>query len=163
MCLSQAEHPLQALVFIPKADKGAYADNYRPLDMPDTCDRIIDSAIYAVLAESFKDSLHPVQALLNHFKEPQANYAQMQHYLELKDAQFSVMLSDFAKAFERVNPWVLQCLAARPRRGLKRMSFTLCLGVAPSTKCKVSCSSLFLSIKALLWEEQPLLFFSVLP
>ena len=113
-CLSQADHPLQALVFIPKADKGAYADNYRPLDMPDTCDRIIDSAIYAVLAESFKESLHPAQALLNHFKEPQANYAQMQHYLELKDAQYTVMLSDFAKAFERVNPWwVLQCLAAR--------------------------------------------------
>ena len=80
MCLSQAEHPLQALVFIPKADKGACADNYRPLDMPNTSDRIIDSAVYAILAEAFKESL----------------------------------LTDFAKAFERVNPWwIFECLAAR--------------------------------------------------
>ena len=98
--------PSRTLVFIPKADKGAYAENYRPLDMPDTSDRIIDSAVYAVLAQSLKKSLHPAQALLNYFKEPQANYAQMQHYLELKDAQYTVTLSDFAKAFERMNPGI---------------------------------------------------------
>ena len=82
--------------------------------MPNTSDRVIDSAVYAVLAESLKHSLHPAQALINGFKEPQANYAAMQHYLELKKESYAVMLTDFAKAFERINPWwVLECLAAR--------------------------------------------------
>ena len=38
--------PQQSLVFIPKADQGEYADNYRPLGLPNTCDRIIDRAAY---------------------------------------------------------------------------------------------------------------------
>ena len=44
---SQASPPLQSLVFIPKADAGEYADNYRPLGLPNTCDRIVDRAAYA--------------------------------------------------------------------------------------------------------------------
>ena len=58
--------------------------------------------------------MHPAQVLLHHFKEPQSNYAEMQHYLKLKDAQHLVVLTDFVKAFERVNPWwILECLVAR--------------------------------------------------
>ena len=34
--------PIQTLVFIPKADQGDYADNYRPLGLPNTSDRIVD-------------------------------------------------------------------------------------------------------------------------
>ena len=32
----QAPAPVQALVFIPKADAGSYADNFRPLGLPNT-------------------------------------------------------------------------------------------------------------------------------
>ena len=42
----QTPPPLQSLVFIPKADKADYADNYRPLGLPNTCDRLIDRAAY---------------------------------------------------------------------------------------------------------------------
>ena len=42
----QAPAPVQALVFIPKADAGPYADNFRPLGLPNTADRIIGQAVY---------------------------------------------------------------------------------------------------------------------
>ena len=39
-----ASPPLQSLVFIPKADSGDYADNYRPLGLPNTWDRLLGRA-----------------------------------------------------------------------------------------------------------------------
>ena len=70
----QAAPPLQSLVFIPKADKGDYADNYRPLGLPNTCDRLIDRAAYTQFAPGLVGYLHPAQARLNTFREPQANF-----------------------------------------------------------------------------------------
>ena len=109
----QAAPPLQSLVFIPKADKGDYADNYRPLGLPNTCDRLIDLAAYTQFAPSLVGYLHPAQALLNTFREPQANFLTVQQFLDNTDVPGSVLLSDLAKAFERVNPhWIMHVLFA---------------------------------------------------
>ena len=109
-----APPPTQALVFIPKADKGEYADNYRPLGLPNTADRLIDRAAYINFCQALMGALHPAQALLNSFREPQANYLEVQNFLDGSDDCNVVLLSDLAKAFERVNPhWIIRVLIAR--------------------------------------------------
>ena len=109
-----APPPTQALVFIPKADKGEYADNYRPLGLPNTSDRLIDRAAYTQFCHALMGALHPAQALLNSFREPQANYLEVQSFLDNSESWNVVLLSDLAKAFERVNPhWIMQVLIAR--------------------------------------------------
>ena len=106
--------PTQALVFIPKADQGEYADNYRPLGLPNTCDRIVDRAAYTLFCQTLIGKLHPAQALLNLFREPQGNYLAVQQFLDTQETTHCVLLSDLAKAFERVNPhWIIHVLAAR--------------------------------------------------
>lgn len=55
--------PIQTLVFIPKADQGDYADNYRPFGLPNTSDRIIDRAAYTRFCSCLTGALHPAQAL----------------------------------------------------------------------------------------------------
>ena len=109
-----ASPPLQSLVFIPKADQGEYADNYRPLGLPNTCDRILDRSIYSPFSHCLLGALHPAQALLNLFREPQFNYLDIQHFLDNAMHLHSVLLSDLAKAFERVNShWIMHVLVAR--------------------------------------------------
>ena len=106
--------PHQSLVFIPKADQGEYADNYRPLGLPNTCDRIIDRAAYSNFCQTLMNSLHPAQALLNIFREPQYNYLEVQDFLNCSHEARAVLLSDLAKAFERVNPhWIIHVLMCR--------------------------------------------------
>ena len=106
--------PQQSLVFIPKADQGEYADNYRPLGLPNTCDRIIDRAAYSNFCQTLMNSLHPAQALLNIFREPQYNYLEVQDFLNCSHEERVVLLSDLAKAFERVNPhWIIHVLMCR--------------------------------------------------
>ena len=72
---------------------------------------------------ALRGSLHPSQTLVNIFREPQGNFLDMQTYLGDRARPYFVLLSDLAKAFERVNPhgvlrilqilnapvWVLQC------------------------------------------------------
>ena len=104
-----ASPPLQSLVFIPKADQGEYADNYRPV-----FDRILDRSAYSPFSRCLFGALHPAQALLNLFREPQFNYLDVQHFLDNAMHSHSVLLSDLAKAFERVNPhWIMHVLVAR--------------------------------------------------
>ena len=106
--------PQQSMVFIPKADQGEYADNYRPLGLPNTCDRIIDRAAYSNFCQTLMNSLHPAQALLNIFREPQYNYLEVQDFLNCSHEERVVLLSDLAKAFERVNPhWIIHVLMCR--------------------------------------------------
>ena len=101
-------------MFIPKADSGDYADNYRPLGLPNTCDRIVDRAAYAKFCAVLIGYLHPAQALLNLFREPQFNYLEIQNLLDNLSQQSSVLLSDLAKAFEQVNPhWIMHVLFLR--------------------------------------------------
>ena len=60
------------------------------------------------------NSLHPAQALLNMFREPQYNYLEVQDFLNCSHEERSVLLSDLAKAFERVNPhWIIHVLMCR--------------------------------------------------
>ena len=60
------------------------------------------------------NSLHPAQALLNIFREPQYNYLQVQDFLNCSHEERAVLLSDLAKAFERVNPhWIIHVLMCR--------------------------------------------------
>ena len=59
------------------------------------------------------NSLHPAQALLNIFREPQYNYLEVQDFLNCSHEERAV-LSDLAKAFERVNPhWIIHVLMCR--------------------------------------------------
>ena len=54
------------------------------------------------------NSLHPDQALLNMFRGPQYNYLEVQDFLNFSQEERAVLLSDLAKAFERVNPhWII--------------------------------------------------------
>ena len=106
-----APPPVQALTFIPKADAGHHADNFRPLDMPDTAARLIDSAVFMCMMRSLPTSLHQAQALINTLKEAPANFLDIQDRLLDSTADSLVLLTDLAKAFERVNPgWLLQIL-----------------------------------------------------
>ncbi len=59
-------------------------------------------------------ALHPAQALLNLFREPQFNYLEVQNFLDNTLHAHCVLLSDLAKAFGRVNPhWIIRVLVAR--------------------------------------------------
>jgi hypothetical protein len=49
--------PQQLLVWIPKAEAGFQADNWRPLSMPVTWDRLIDQAAYAAIVPFFEAQL----------------------------------------------------------------------------------------------------------
>ncbi|CAE7228782.1 unnamed protein product, partial [Symbiodinium microadriaticum] len=109
--LGDAPPPTQALTFIPKADSGNFADNFRPLDMPDTAARIIDSAVFSKLMQSFCPILHQSQALVSSMKEAPANYLAIQDALWEQGSGAVALLTDMAKAFERVNPgWLLHVL-----------------------------------------------------
>ena len=109
--LGETPPPTHALTFIPKADAGHYADNFRMLDMPDTAARIMDSPVFANLMHSFCPVLHQSQALVSALKEAPANYLAIQDALWARDSGSVVMLTDMAKAFERVNPgWLLGVL-----------------------------------------------------
>ena len=58
--------------------------------------------------------MHPAQALLHIFREPQFNYLEVQSLLDDPAHQSSVLLSDLAKAFEGVNPhWIMHVLFVR--------------------------------------------------
>ena len=95
--------PIQVLTFIPKADSGNFADNFRPVDMPDTVARIIDSAVFAAMMKDIAPVLHQSQALVRALKEGSVNF------LTVQDG--ARQLTDMAKAFERVNPgWLLETL-----------------------------------------------------
>jgi hypothetical protein len=74
--------------------------------------------------------LHPAQALLNTFREPQGNFSTMQDFLFHRHTHvhLGVLLTDLQKAFEYVHPiWIQQVLIARqaPLWLLKYAEYTL--------------------------------------
>ena len=97
--LGDTPPPTQALTFIPKADSGSYADNFRPLDMPDTAARVIDAAVLTNLMHTMCPLLHQSQALVSSIKEAPANFLAMQDALWARQADSVVLLTDMAKAF----------------------------------------------------------------
>ena len=85
--------------------------------MPTTADRTLAAVVYFWILQKAPDLLHPSQALLNTFREPQGNFLDMWEALHTlkksKDLSF-VLFTDLKKAFEYINPeWILLILRAR--------------------------------------------------
>ena len=110
--------PEPLLVWIPKALEGLSPDNWRPLGLPTTFLRVLSAAIYNKMQAKIVGLLHPSQALLNDFREPQGNFMDAHKALrqrhDSKAPLTTVALTDYMKAFEIVNPqWILAVLQAR--------------------------------------------------
>ena len=123
--------PKQLLVWIPKATIGMHADDWRPLGMPTTFDRIFAAAIYKWTVSQNADILHPSQALLNDLREPQVNFKTISEKFQAswnkKSPLTSVLFTDLQKAFEYVHPaWIIAVLTARgaPRWLVKYTQYT---------------------------------------
>ena len=52
--------PMQVGVWIPKAKMGPEADNFRPLGMPNTLDRLVDGTIASVVMRAVSSNMHPI-------------------------------------------------------------------------------------------------------
>ena len=105
--------PVQVGVWIPKAKVGPTADYFRPLGMPNTCDRLVDGTIAAVVMKATCTYMHPSQVVMNCFKEPQHAVHAIQALLD-SNTPVAALLVDLSKAFERVNPyWILHILRMR--------------------------------------------------
>ena len=105
--------PVQVGVWIPKAKVGPTADFFRPLGMPNTCDRLVDGTIAAVVMKATSAHMHPSQVVMNCFKEPQHAVHAIQALLD-STTPVAALLVDLSKAFERVNPyWILRILRMR--------------------------------------------------
>ena len=106
---------------------GPKADNFRPLGMPNTLDRLVDSTNAARLMHHTAHLLHPSQTVMSYFKEPQRAVAEIQRILD-GDHPACALLADLSKAFERVNPhWIMYLLRLRgaPRWVLTYARFVL--------------------------------------
>ena len=73
--------PNPLLVWIPKAVAGPYPDCWRPLGMSTTFHRNLAGSIYYHIVATVKNLLHPSQALLNNFREPQHNFLTAHNFL----------------------------------------------------------------------------------
>ena len=81
--------------------------------MPNTCDRLVDGTIAAVIMKATCAYMHPSQVVMNCFKEPQHAVNAIQTLLD-SDVPMAALLVDLSKAFERVNPyWILHILQMR--------------------------------------------------
>ncbi len=106
----QALPPVQVGVWIPKAKMGPEADNFRPLGMPNTLDRLVDGTVAAQVMRATAPTMHPSQTVMSMFKELQRAVTGIQNLLDSSKATCS-LLADLSKAFERVNPhWILRLL-----------------------------------------------------
>ena len=102
--------PLQVGVWIPKAKMGPEADNFRPLGMPNTLERLVDGTAAGQVMRVTAPNMHPSQTVMSMFKEPQRAVTGIQNLLDSSRATCS-LLADLSKAFERVNPhWILRLL-----------------------------------------------------
>ena len=112
ICRSAAPPPCSVQAWIPKAKMGPAADNFRPLGMPSTFERVIDGSIATVMTKAIAPLLHPSQTVLNLFREPQSAVQSVQTTLD-QASPCAVLSLDLSKAFERINPyWILQILTA---------------------------------------------------
>ena len=104
------EQHSRLLVWIPKAKMGPEADNFRPLGMPNTLDRLVDGSVAAHVMKKTAHLMRPSQAVMSCFKEPQKAVSCIERILD-GDGPACTLLADLSKAFERVNPhWILELL-----------------------------------------------------
>ena len=100
--------PHQVGVWIPKAKIGPEADCFRPLGMPNTLERLVDGSVAAHAIRQTAHTMHPSQAVMSCFKEPQKAVSCIQKILD-GDTAAMALLADLSKAFERVDPyWILE-------------------------------------------------------
>ena len=112
ICRAAVPPPCSVQSWIPKAKMGPTADNFRPLGMPSTLERVIDGSIATVLTRAIAPYLHPSQTVLNLFREPQGAVQSVQATLD-QMLPCAVLSLDLSKAFERINPhWIIQILTA---------------------------------------------------
>ena len=112
ICRAAVPPPCSVQAWIPKAKMGPTADNFRPLGMPSTFERVIDGSIAMVLTKVIAPLLHPSQTVLNLFREPQGVVQSVETTLD-QALPCAVLSLDLSKAFERINPyWILQILTA---------------------------------------------------
>ena len=112
ICRGGTPPPCSVQAWIPKAKMGPTADNFRPLGMPSTFERVIDGTVASALTKVVAPLLHPSQTVLNLFREPQSAVQSVQTILD-QSLPCAVLSLDLSKAFERINPyWILQILAA---------------------------------------------------
>ena len=118
--------PMQVGVWIPKAKAGPEADHFRPLGMPNTIDRLVDGSIAAYVMRHTAHLMHPSQAVMSCFKEPQKAVSFIQQILD-GDKSACVLLADLSKAFERVNPhWILALLRIKKGSGMVACLHQVC-------------------------------------
>ena len=119
--------PMQVGVWIPKAKMGPKADNFRPLGMPNTLDRLVDGTVAAHLMHHTAHLLHPSQTVMSYFKEPQRAVSRIQRIIDSAHPACA-LLADLSKAFERINPhWILylQRIRGAPRWVIAYTKFVL--------------------------------------
>ena len=95
--------PVQVGVWIPKAKLGPTADYFRPLGMPNTCDRLVDGTIAAVIMKATCAYMHPSQVVMNCFKEPQHAVNAIQTLLD-SDAPTAALLVDLQRLSRESTP-----------------------------------------------------------
>jgi hypothetical protein len=105
LCPHTVQVPAPLLVWIPKADAGAKADNWRPLGMPSTFHRLIAAGIYYHLVNTLPQLLHPSQALLNVFREPQGNFSDAQDFLHSRVDTASTLEASSSLTSSRPLSW----------------------------------------------------------
>ena len=93
--------PMQVGVWIHKAKMGPEADNFRPLGMPNTLDRLVDGTIASVVMKAVAPNMHPSQTVMSMFKEPARAVTAIQSFLDSSKASCA-LLADLSKAFELI-------------------------------------------------------------
>ena len=157
--------PHQVGVWIPKAKMGPEADCFRPLGMPNTLDRLVDGSVAAHAMHQTAHTMHPSQAVMSCFKEPQKAVSCIQRILDGDDSACT-LLADLSKAFERVNPyWILELLRIKraPRWCLLTPSLLFFSIAECLTKSRAGSSRAGLSYKELIWVDPSQCTFFVLP
>ena len=82
----------------------------RCVDEFSTLDRLVDGSVAAHAMSQTAHMMHPSQAVMSYFKEPQKAVSCIQRILDGDDPAIT-LLADLSKAFERVNPyWILEFL-----------------------------------------------------
>ena len=76
ICRSAVPPPCSVQAWIPKAKMGPTADNFRPLGMPSTFERVIDGSIATVMTKAIAPLLHPSKTVLNNFVSRKVQYNQ---------------------------------------------------------------------------------------
>ena len=114
-CNNDIGEPIaQLLTCIGKANAGVHDDNWRPLSVPTTYNRLLTGGVTDWITTEWKDAIDPNQSMVGDFKEAHANYCTAQNLFNNDatnnpggngDADFlSVLLTDLVKAFELLNP-----------------------------------------------------------